>query len=206
MAITTLFCDLGGVLLTNGWDHKSRNKAAESFGFDFKDFDSRHQLLFGDYETGKITLDDYLTHALFYQPRSFTMGAFKKFMYAQSAPYEDMINFVKNLKRDHSLKVVIVSNEGRDLTAHRLASFGLKEIGDFFIVSCFVGVRKPDRRIYHMALDMSQSRAEESVYLDDRQLFVELAQEMGIFSICHKDLATTKLALEQKMGKITAKR
>jgi putative hydrolase of the HAD superfamily len=199
MTIKTLFCDLGGVLLTNGWDHVSRKKAADTFGFDLKDFDSRHQMLFGDYETGKISFDDYLKHCLFYQPRTFTIDAFKKFMYEQSQPFPEMIDYVKQLKKSKSLKLVIVSNEGRDLTDYRLNSLGIKEMGDIFIVSCFVGVRKPDRKMFHLALDLSQSKPEEVIYLDDRQLFVELAQEMGIFSICHKEVSKTKALIEQKL-------
>jgi len=199
MMIKTLFCDLGGVVLTNGWGHESREKAAEKFGFDLKEFDSRHQMLFGDYETGKISLDDYLTHSLFYQPRSFSMDAFKQFMYEQSQPFPDMIAFIKQLKKDNGLKVVVVSNEGRDLTDYRLNSLGIKDMGDFFVVSCYVGIRKPDTQIFRLALDLLQSRPEEVVYLDDRELFVELAQQMGIFAICHKDLATTKAIIEKKL-------
>lgn len=198
--ITTLFCDIGGVLLTNGWDHKSREKAAEQFNFDFTEFDSRHRLIFGDYEVGKITLDDYLRYTLFYEDREFTQAAFKEFMYAQSQPLEGMLAYVRTIKNDYNLKVVMVSNEGRELTDYRIKTFKLDEIGDFFVVSCFAGVKKPDRQIFHMAIDMSQSKPQETLYFDDRQLFVDMANDMGIHGICHKDLKVTKAAVDSLLA------
>lgn len=200
--IRTLFCDLGGVLLTNGWDHKSRQKAAELFGFELPEVESRHQLVFGDYECGKLTLDEYLHYAIFFQPRSFSLDAFKEFMLAQSQPFSEMIAWVKQLKEKNNLRVVIVSNEGRELTQHRIKSFNLAELGDFFFVSCFLGIRKPDRQVFRMALDVVQVPPEQILYLDDRQLFVEIAQEMGIKAIRHTDLLTTQKAVSQYFDKV----
>lgn len=195
--ITTLFTDLGGVLLTNGWDHQSRAKAAAMFQLDAKDFESRHGLLFGNYETGKISLETYLHYTVFYKPRPFSYDLFVEFMYAQSQPYPEMIELVKKLKKEHRLKVVAVSNEGRELTDFRVNTFGLKGFIDFFMVSCFLGITKPDKQVWQKALDFVQAKPEEVVYLDDRQLFTEIAGDMGIHAICHKDLATTKAALEK---------
>lgn len=190
--MTTLFCDLGGVLLTNGWGHQSRTKAAEVFGFDAKDFESRHQLVFGDYEVGKISLNDYLHYVLFYQERSFSRQAFIEFMFEQSQPLTEMLDFVRQLKKDYQLKLVIVSNEGRELTEMRVQKFFLKELADIFIVSCFVGVKKPDHTIYRIALDTAQAHPNQTIYLEDRELFVEIAQEFGIHSIQHQNLSSTQ--------------
>lgn len=192
-----LFSDLGGVLLTNGWDHKSRAKAVELFGLDAKEFEGRHQLLFGDYEVGKISLDTYLQYAVFFQPRSFTREVFIDFMYSQSAPFNDMIDLVKELKSHHALKVVVISNEGRELTEHRIKTFKLTSFVDYFIVSCFIGVRKPDRQVYRIALDMVQVSPEECVYLEDRELFVEMANGMGIKAIRHQNVADTREILSK---------
>ena len=194
--IKVLFSDLGGVLLTNGWDHKSRAKAVAKFGLDEKDYESRHQLLFGDYEIGKIDLETYLHYAIFYKPRSFTMKAFVDFMYEQSQPFLDMIEMVKRLKKEYDLRLVVISNEGKELTKHRIDKFGLRDLVDFFIVSCFIGTRKPDRGVWKLALDMVQTAPDETAYIDDRQLFVDIANEMGINAFCHKDLAKTQTNLE----------
>lgn len=193
--IKILFTDLGGVLLTNGWDNHSRAKAVASFQLDEKEFESRHQLLFGDYETGKISLETYLQYAVFYKPRSFSYDQFVEFMYAQSQAFPEMIEFVKWLKSEYDLKIAVISNEGKELTNYRIKTFKLDEFADFFIVSCFLGIRKPDRRVWEMALDFLQIAPEEAVYIDDRQLFIEIAQNMGISSICHKDYKVTRAAL-----------
>lgn len=197
--IKTLLSDIGGVLLTNGWDHKSREKAAKDFNFDFKEFDGRHQLIFGDYECGKITLDDYLRYAVFFEPRAFTLQSFKDFMYLQSQPKTEMLELIKKIKEKYGLKVVFLSNEGRELTDYRIKTFGLDQIGDFFVMSCFAGVRKPDRQIFRMAIDMVHTPPGQIVFIDDRQLFVEIAGDMGVHGICHRDVNSTKNAIEALM-------
>ena len=195
--IKVLFSDLGGVLLTNGWDRHSRAKAIALFKLEEKEFESRHQLLFGDYETGKISLETYLRYAVFYKPCSFSYEQFVEFMYAQSQSFPDMIELIKRLKNEHGLKVAFISNEGRELTDYRIKTFKLDEIADFFIVSCFLGIRKPDKRVWEMALDLMQVAPDQAVYIDDRQLFVEIAQNMGIHSLCHKEYAATSAALKE---------
>lgn len=198
--IKVLFTDLGGVLLTNGWDHESRFKAAAMFELDQKEFESRHNLMFGDYEIGKITLETYLHYTVFYQTRAFSYDLFVKFMYSQSQAYLEMIDLVKRIKREHGLKLVVISNEGRELTNFRIKTFGLADFIDFFVVSCFLGVRKPDRQVWEKALDFVQAKPEEVVYLEDRQLFVEIAQEMGIQAFHHQDWRTTSTALDELFG------
>lgn len=190
--ITTLFCDLGGVLLTNGWGRGSREAAAKKFGFDLADMETRHQLMFGDYEMGKITLEEYLHHVLFFKPRSFSQEAFVDFMYQQSQPLPGMIEWVKQLKIEHRLRIVLVSNEGLELTRYRTKTFALDQFADIFVVSCFVKMKKPDKAIYRLALDLSQAHPHEVIYFEDRQLFVEIAQEFGIHAIKHVDLPSTQ--------------
>ena len=195
--ITTLFCDLGGVLLTNGWDHKSRKKAAELFGYNFDEAETNHKLLFGDYEIGEISLDEYLHYVIFNEPRKFSPQEYKEFMYKQSRPLEGMLPLIKDLREKHGLKIVIVSNEGRDLTDYRITTFGLKEYVDIFIVSCYAKMKKPDKGIFRLAMDVSQSRPENIIYLEDRELFVQIARDLGIESIRHTDLATTVSRLRE---------
>lgn len=194
--ITTLFCDIGGVLLTNGWDRHIRAKAAKQFGFDIEEFDGRHQLCFYLYEIGKITLKEYLEQTLFYQARPFTMEKFIAFMHAQSEPYEEMISYIKELKQKHQLKIVLLSNEGRELTDYRQKKFTLHDITDFFVVSSYVHLRKPDKDIFRMAVDLVQSPPESIIYIDDRQLFIEMAAKIGIHGVRHIDLITTQNAIK----------
>lgn len=193
--IDTLFVDIGGVLLSNGWDRAMRERAAETFGLDGREMNERHSLLFDSYETGKITLDEYLKAAVFYRERVFTPEEFKAFMFAQSTPYPEMIELVREVKSRYKLKVVAVNNEGRELNIYRIQKFGLADTIDFFVSSCFVHARKPEPAIYTIALDVAQARPEETVYVDDRPLFVEVAAGLGIKGIVHRGLETTLSAL-----------
>jgi putative hydrolase of the HAD superfamily len=194
--ITTLFLDIGGVLLTNGWDHNCRRRAAERFGLDYDEMSERHHLTFDTYEEGKLSLEGYLGRVVFYQERPFSRDEFRKFMYAQSKPFPDMINLIRGLKAQYGLQVAAVSNEGRELTKYRVEQFGLGDFVDFFISSCFVHYRKPDEDIYRIALDISQAGPEQVVYIDDRGMFVEIARELGITGIMHTDYDSTRKSLE----------
>ncbi len=191
-----LFLDVGGVLLTNGWDRSMRQQAAATFHLDYADMDERHHLTFDTFESGKLTLDEYLDRTIFYQERPFSREDFKSFMFSQSRPYPQMIEWVRALKARYPLKVAVVSNEGRELTVHRVQTFGLAEFVDFFIVSSFVHFRKPDRDIYRMALDIAQVSPEQVVYVEDRLMFVEVAQSLGIRGIHHTGYEATRDALK----------
>jgi putative hydrolase of the HAD superfamily len=195
--ITTLFLDIGGVLLTNGWDHNIRTRAAEKFSLDYEEMNERHHLTFDTYEEGKLSLDRYLNRVVFYQARSFSPEEFKAFMYAQSQPYPEMIELMRGLKARHNLRVAAVSNEGRELTVYRVQQFQLGTFMDFFVSSCFVHYRKPDEDMYRIALDIAQVQPEQVVYIDDRAMFVEVAQGLGIRSIIHTSYQSTSKALEQ---------
>jgi putative hydrolase of the HAD superfamily len=194
--ITTLFLDIGGVLLTNGWDHTARRNAAEKFGLDYEEMNDRHHMTFDAYEVGKLSLQKYLELVVFYRPRSFSREEFREFMFEQSRPLPSVFDLFLQLKRRHRLTVAAVSNEGRELTEYRVRQFNLRTLIDFFISSCFVHFRKPDGDIYRLALDCAQARPESVAYIDDRPLFVEVAQGLGIHGIVHQNPEATRSALE----------
>jgi putative hydrolase of the HAD superfamily len=195
--ITTLFLDIGGVLLTNGWDHNIRKHAADQFGLDYEEMNERHHLTFDTYEEGKLSLGQYLNRVVFYQERSFSREEFKAFMYAQSQPYTNMIELVRGLKTQYNLQVAAVSNEGRELTEFRVQQFKLGTFIDFFVSSSFVHYRKPDEDMYRIALDISQARPEQVVYVDDRGMFVEVARGLNITGITHTGYEATQKSLEE---------
>ncbi len=196
-SITTLFLDIGGVLLTNGWDHNIRRRAAEKFSLDYNEMNERHHLTFDTYEEGKLSLDGYLNRVVFYQERPFSREEFKAFMYSQSKPFPEMIELMRGLKSQHGLEIAAVSNEGRELTMYRVQQFNLGSVIDFFISSCFVHYRKPDEDMYRIALDIAQVSPERVVYIDDRAMFVEVARGLGIAGIIHTGYDTTRTALEE---------
>ena len=193
--ITTLFLDIGDVLLSNGWGHESRQAAAKAFDLDYGEMQSRHKLLMATFEEGKLTLSEYFDKVIFYKERPFTAEKFQEFMFAQSTPDKDMIELMRQLKEKYHLKIAAVSNEARELNDYRINKFQLNQFVDFFISSCFVHIRKPDVDIFRLALDIAHVLPENVLYIDDTQMFVDIARDLGIRSIHHTDCKSTLLEL-----------
>jgi putative hydrolase of the HAD superfamily len=194
-APTTIFTDIGGVLLTNGWDREARKRAIRLFKLDPAETEERHHLSFDTYESGKISLSEYLKRLVFYMEREFSEEEFREFMFEQSQPYNDMLELIRAIKKKYRIKIAVVNNEGRELNNHRIHKFQMGEFVDFFISSCFVHFRKPDADIFKIALDIAQVSAEKVIYLEDRPLFVQVADTLGIRGIIHKDFNATKQRL-----------
>jgi putative hydrolase of the HAD superfamily len=189
--ISCLFVDIGGVLLTNGWDHHARRRAVAHFKLSWAEMEERHRLTFEIHEEGKLSFADYLNLVVFYEKRSFTRAQFRRFMCEQSKAFPAMIELVRQLKAKHGLKIVVVSNESRELNAHRIQTFGLDSFVDAFISSCFVGLRKPDANIFRLALDIAQTPAARIVYIENTSMFTSIAEDMGIRSVLHTDYKST---------------
>ena len=195
LRITTLFIDVGGVLLTNGWDHLARKRAAKHFKLNWTEMDERHRLVFETHEEGKLSFEEYLDWVVFFEKRSFTRNQFRDFMFSQSKPYPKMLELVAQLKAQHSLKVVVISNESREVNAYRIRTFSLDQLVDTFISSCFVGMRKPDIQIFRLALDLAQTTPERAVFIDNTAMFVQIAERLGMPSILHVDYESTRAKL-----------
>lgn len=195
--ITTLFLDIGGVLLTNGWDRAARSRAVAHFKLNAEEMNERHHLTFDTYEEGKLSLNGYLKRIVFYEPRAFTKEEFVDFMFKQSVALPDAIAFFKAIKKRYGLRVIAISNEGRELNAYRITEFKLSELFDAFVSSSFVHLRKPDEDIFRMASDISQTKPEHSLYIDDRHMFVEVAQALGMQGIHYKGLEDAKVELKR---------
>lgn len=195
--IKTLFLDIGGVLLTNGWDRHARRAAAKKFGIDHEEMEERHHLTFAIYEIGHMTLGEYLRRAVFYQKRDFSFEEFRLFMFSLSQPYPEAIGLMQELKERNSLRVAAVSNEGRELTQYRIASFGLDSICDFFVTSSFVGMRKPDANMFRLALDLANTAPEQAAYVDDRPALVESAAGLGFNGVVHFSTEQTRHRLAE---------
>ena len=196
--ITALWLDIGGVVLTNGCDHLAREWAAQRFELAPAEFAERHRLTFEAYELGKLTLDEYLDLVVFYRKRSFSRADFQKFMFDQSQPYPEMIDLARRLKERFRLKIGVVSNEGRELNAYRIRKFGLAEWVDFFVSSSFVGLRKPDKDIFRLALDLGQVPNNQILYIENTPLFVQIAAGLGIKSLLHTDYRSTEVKLAKQ--------
>lgn len=189
--ITCLFVDIGGVLLSNGWDHHLRKQAATDFKLDWNELESRHHLNVDVYETDKLTLKDYLARVVFHEKRPFTPTQFRDFMFAHSQPYPEMIDLIIQLKIRYGLKIFVVSNEAREINDYRIEKFKLGEFVDCFISSCYVHLRKPDKDIFRLALDIAQVPAKQTAYIENTPLLVQVAETFGIRGILHTDYKST---------------
>ena len=152
-------------------------------------------MIFDTYEEGKLTLQEYLGWVVFYKKRPFTRAQFRRFIFAQSKPYPDMIEFVRQLKAKHGLKIIVLSNEARELNAYRIRKFKLDGLVDAFVSSCFVHLRKPDADIFRLALDIAQTPAQKIIYIENTALFAQIADGMGIQGILHTDCRSTRAQL-----------
>ena len=198
-ALRALFWDVGGVLLSNAWDHTQRAAALEHFQLDEKEFHARHELLVSSFERGKITLDEYLDRTVFYRERSFTRDSFREFMFSLSQPFPDVLAFAQSLANSRKYVMSTINNESRELNYYRMDKFALRGIFQLFVSSCFVGMRKPERDIYRLALEVTQIPGEECCFIDDRPLNLECAAQLGMHTIEMKGLTQLKDGLA-KLG------
>jgi putative hydrolase of the HAD superfamily len=188
-AISTLFWDIGGVILTNGWDREARRVAAKAFGLDWEEFQDRHDLSFPAFDTGQITLDQYLDRTLFYRERSFTREEFTAFMFAQSQEYSETRAVLSKLARQEKFFIAAINNEPYELNQYRIEAFSLRNDFQVFFSSCYVYARKPDEAIFRIALSVTQRPAEQCVFIDDRAINLENPRRLGMHVIHHKSAA-----------------
>ena len=196
--VTALFFDIGGVLLTNGWDRDSRMAAAKKFHLDWNDFEDRHELLLDAFEAGRVGLEEYLDRVIFYCKRDFTRQEFKDFIYGQAREMPESLEVMRRLAKPRRYLISALNNESRDLNAYRIERFHLREYFDVFLSSCYLGVRKPGKAIYELALSITQRKGGECVFVDDRALNLECARELGMHTIQFKGAGQ----LEKELGQL----
>jgi len=185
--ITTLFWDVGGVLLTNGWDTDSRHRVTDDFGLDWYAFQERHELIVGDFEEGRIALDDYLNSTVFYEERDFSREAFRDAMFRQSKPLGEGLEIVEKVTETGNYTQATLNNESTAINEHRIHTFKLRQYFTAFFSSCYLGMAKPDKGLYLAALRITQRKPEECVYIDDRALNAESGRDVGMHAIHYRE-------------------
>jgi putative hydrolase of the HAD superfamily len=196
--IRAIFWDVGGVLLSNAWDHTERAAALAHFHLDEKEFQDRHEQVVSSFERGKTTLDEYLDRTVFCRTRPFTRDAFRDYMFSQSQPFPEVIEFARALTHSGKYFMGTINNESRELNNYRIEKFGLRQIFQLFISSCFVGLRKPEKDIYRLALEITQIPAEACCFIDDRAPNLESAAQLGMHTIKMQKLSQ----LREDLGKL----
>jgi putative hydrolase of the HAD superfamily len=178
--IRHVFFDIGGVLGSNGWDREQRHRAVERFDLNADDFQWRHEEVVGEWEEGRITLDEYLDIAVFYTQRPFTRKEFVDFMYSQSVPDTATVQIARALSADSRYTLMTLNNESEELNVYRIETFGISQVFEAFLSSCWLGVRKPIRRFYSRALGIAHAEPSSSLFIDDRQQNLTPAITLGM--------------------------
>jgi putative hydrolase of the HAD superfamily len=181
--VTALFWDVGGVILSNGWDRAARSAAAKKFGLDWEELQDRHDLASPAFETGKITLDTYLLRTVFYRKRSFTREEFTEFIFAQSSEFPESRAVLSELATTGKYLLCTINNEPLELNERRIQQFQLRREFKAFFSSCYLGIRKPDEGIYRLALEVTQRHPEECLFIDDRELNLECARQLQMRTV-----------------------
>jgi len=195
--IKTIFFDIGGVILTNGWDRHQRRATAEEFGLDYEEFQDRHDFVAHDFETGQMDLQEYLTRTVFYRERAFSRAAYTASVYAHSQELPGSVALLDELS-SVEVQLASLNNESREINEHRIHSFGLHQRMSLFLSSCYLGVKKPEKVIYELALQITQRRAEECVFIDDRELNLECAADLGINGVLFTDPQQLRAELKDR--------
>jgi putative hydrolase of the HAD superfamily len=177
--------DIGGVFLTNGWDHNERAQVLAQFSLDRDAFEARHAEPNDELERDLITVDEYLDKTVFYEPRSFTHADFFAAMKAVSLPLtpSNAIPVLKDLAAAGKYVIGVLSNESRALHTYRMEHFGLGAYFDLQLSSAYLGLRKPEPAIYHRAIDIAGRPAGRILFIDDRSGNTEAAQAAGMAAI-----------------------
>lgn len=177
--ISTVFFDVGGVLLTNGWDRHCRRAVTERFDLDWEEFRDRHDFVAHGFEIGEISLDEYLDRTIFYRERSFSKPAIVTAMRGLSQELPGSLDVVRELKAN-GVFLATLNNESRELNEYRIGTFHLDDVFEVFLSSCYLGVKKPEARIYELAFNITQRAPDETVFVDDRPLNLECAADQGM--------------------------
>jgi putative hydrolase of the HAD superfamily len=176
--------DVGGVLLTNGWDHRERSAVLDQFHLDKAEFEARHAVPNAAWERDEIDAKAYMDATVFYEPRSFSHDEFFAAICAQSKLLPDGgLGILQELAASDKCRLGVLNNEARETNDYRFATFGLRAYLEFAFSSCYVGLRKPEPAIYRRALDILGRPAERVLFIDDRQENVAGAASVGMKTI-----------------------
>ncbi len=196
--ISTILWDVGGVLLTNGWDHEGRAAVLKHFAVDIASVEPRHEVANDPWEKGLMTAERYLLQTVFFEPRPFTPAAFLQQMKEQSQLLPNgAIRILQELAASEEVELAILNNEARELNDYRIERFEFGRYFDVFLSSCYLGLRKPDPQIFELALDVLQRDPEEVAFIDDRPGNCAAAEALGIHAIQYQDESQCAQALER---------
>ena len=176
--------DIGGVLLTNGWDHHERSVVIEQFKLDRSALESRHAKASEAWERGELSLNEYLDAVVFYEPRAFSREKFFAAMCGQSKKLPDSaLCILEELAASDKCSIGSLNNEARETHEFRVTTFGLRNLLEYTFTSCYMGIRKPDPAIYLRTLGILGHEPDRSLFIDDRLENIAAAAAVGMKAI-----------------------
>jgi len=187
VALTHVFFDIGGVLGTNGWDREQRARALQKFGLEEDDFEHRHHQVVSEFETGAMSLEEYLDVTVFYTPRLFSREDFESYMLSLSEPNPYTIEIANQVAATGRVRLMTMNNESAVLNVYRIEHFGLKAIFPTFLSSCWLGVRKPQRAFFERGLGIAQADPASSLLVDDRDQNLAPAAALGMHTFRYEN-------------------
>jgi len=196
--ITTLLFDLGGVVLTNGWDENSRREGTEYFKLNYDEVEQRHNKIFPDFEKGNVSLIKYINEVIFYKKRNFNTDDFINFIKSRTKSYKSTLQILEELSRDKKYLLATINNESYELNLFRINQFKLYKYFIAFFSSGFLNTRKPEPQIYKIALNVLHKKPQECLFIDDRIENIEEADKQEIQTIHLTDVESLKNLLIKK--------
>lgn len=194
--IRAVYWDIGGVLLTNGWDHEERARVLAQFAIPRDEYESRHEEANDRWEKGELSDDEFLKQTVFFKERTFTPADFMQAVRAQSKWLPGGAkNVIEALRTHNGLKMAMLNNESGSLNDYRIATFGLARYFDAFFCSAYIGMRKPDPRMFRAGAAMLHFRPEECAFIDDRENNCAAAAQVGMRATQYKGEGQLREAL-----------
>ena len=190
-AISAVFFDLGKVILP--FDVRIATRALEKeCGVPSEEIVRR---IFGnpldwDFETGRISPEEFYRKVCGETGLTLAYGRFVEIWNDIFSENQTVSRMVRGLIKRYPLAIISNTNPLHFAFVHKKFSI-VREV-DRFILSFREGVRKPDPRIFQVALDRLHAVPSESLYIDDIEPFVHTARSLGLRAIHFKDEAQLK--------------
>ncbi|HBV02145.1 MAG: hypothetical protein UV78_C0021G0021 [Parcubacteria group bacterium GW2011_GWA2_43_17] len=183
-----IFFDNGGVLCQEGYTLGVQNYEKE-FNIpkgEFYKIVHDHQG-WEDFTLGLITQAEYLAMC---QKRAreyfFNARRFIELINEATVPNIELINYIKQDLAPH-YNIGIISNNSKEVFESLMKKVNLDESVKYKIVSCYIHERKPDKKMFQIALAQAGIQGEESIYVDDRPDRIDGAKESGMRIIIYKN-------------------
>jgi HAD superfamily hydrolase (TIGR01509 family) len=185
-SIRTIFWDLGGVVLTNGWDPGQRKRVLSRLGVNLEAYEELHDRANYYWERGLLTAKDFFSQTvLLPNPKldlTFDM-LWPQVCAASKVLHPECLDMLAELKQMGRYRIATLNNESRELNEYRLDAFKLRSLFDYFICSGYVHEMKPNLGIYKSAIDISGFAASSALFIDDKPENCAAAEAVGMHAI-----------------------